>query len=119
MKKEELKSNPQLLKLLTLGGILCVSIPISFQLLWIYAFNSGTTQADRVEIFENYFPEFLYGALSYFSLTLCIMAIIFSSICLVVMKRKQFKIVQLLNKVNSLILVLSCLLLLLNVWQLM
>ena len=55
---------PLLLKILTFVGLLCLSIPLSIQILWIHVFNLGTNQAERDEIFHSYFPAFLHGKFS-------------------------------------------------------
>ncbi|OFY09489.1 MAG: hypothetical protein A2X05_18950 [Bacteroidetes bacterium GWE2_41_25] len=109
----EIKLTPPLLKLLTFLGVLCISIPISIQGLWIYAANSGTNQVERVASFHSYFPDFLHGryAINYLSIAFCILAIIISTINL----KSSGKI----WKANIIILVFSILLLLLNLFQMM
>jgi len=109
----EIKLTPPLLKLLTFLGLVCISIPISIQGLWIYAANSGTNQVERVATFHSYFPDFLHGryAINYLSIAFCILAIIISTINL----KSSGKI----WKANMIILVFSILLLLLNLFQMM
>lgn len=104
---------PRLMKLFTLVGLVCMSVPASIQGLWIYAVNSGTNQVERVATYHNYFPDFLHGryALNYLSIALCILAVIMSTINL----KSSVKVL----KVNMIILVFSILLLLLNLFQLM
>jgi hypothetical protein len=104
---------PTVLKIFTFIGFICFSISISILWLWINAFNSGKNQGDSVAIFKSHFPVFLQNGynISYFSLILCILAIAFSSLSL---KSDGF-----LWKVNMIILVLSSLLFLLNLFQLM
>ena len=104
--------SPRFLKLFTFLGLLCISIPISILGLWIYASNTGTDQADRVEIFNNHIPDYLHGSSNYLNLIFCALAIILSSICL----NSSGKSYELLNKI---ILSLGFLLLLLNLFQLM
>jgi len=104
---------PRLLKIFTFIGFICFSISLSILGLWIHSFNIGKNQGDPVEIFRSYFPAFLQRGYntSYLSLFLCILAIIFTSLGL--------KSNDILWKVNMIILVLSSLLLLLNLFQLM
>lgn len=106
-------SSPQL-KLLTFLGVLFISIPILIQGLWIYAFNLKDNQSDRVAILNSYLPEFLHGqyVTTYLALAFCLLAIILSSISL--------KLSGMLWKtLNMIILIISSLLLLLNLFQLM
>jgi hypothetical protein len=104
---------PWILKIFTFIGFICFSISLSILGLWIHAFNSGKNQGDPVAIFKSYFPRVLQSgySVSYFALFMCILAIIFSSLSL-----KSFGF---LWKVNMIILVLSSLLFLLNLFQLM
>ena len=46
-------------KISTLISLICLIIPFSIYSLWIYVYNLGTTQAERVSIFKDYFPDFL------------------------------------------------------------
>jgi hypothetical protein len=104
---------PQLMKILTFIGLFCLSVPLSIMGLWIYAFNSGDSQATSVAIFNSFFPDFLNGenAISYLSIVFCILAIILSSI--------NLKLKGKIWKVNMIILVISSLLLFLNLFQMM
>lgn len=104
---------PKFLKILTFAGLLCISIPILIEGLWIHAFNLGDSQANSVAIFNSYFPEFLHGryVTAYLSIVFCILAIIISSINL----KSSGKI----WKVNMIILVSGSLLLFLNLFQMM
>jgi len=104
---------PQLMKILTFMGLLCLFIPLSIMGLWIHAFNLGDSHANSVAIFNSYFPEFLHGryATSYLCIVFCLLAIIISSINL----KSSGKI----WKVNMIILVFSSLLLFLNLFQMM
>lgn len=105
---------PPLLKLSTFLGVLFISFPILIQGLWIYVFNLADNQSDRVAILNNYFPEFLHGryVTTYLGLAFCFSAIILSSISLK-LSGKLWK------TLNIIILIISSLLLLLNLFQLM
>jgi hypothetical protein len=107
-------SNPHLSKILTFLGLICLTIPLSIQVLWIYVFNLGTNQTERVEIFHSYFPVFLHGkfSLTYLSMALGISAIILASIGLK-LSGKLWK------ALNIIVLVFSILLLLLNIFSIM
>lgn len=72
---------PRLVKLLTFVGLVCMSIPISTQGLWIYASHSGTSQVQSVVTFHSHFPDFLYGqyAINYLNIAFCVLAIIIST----------------------------------------
>lgn len=107
-------SNPRLLKILTFLGLICLSIPLSIQVLWIYVFNLGNNQAERVEIFHSYFPDFLLGRfdITYLSIACCISTIIFSSISLKLSGGFW-------KSLNIIILIFSVLLLLLNLFSMM
>ena len=109
----EYSLTPRLLKLLTFAGLICISIPVSIQGLWMYVAHSGTNQAESVASFHSYFPDFLNGryAINYFSIAFCITAIVISTINL----KSSGKI----WKTNMIILVISILLLLLNLFQMM
>jgi hypothetical protein len=104
---------PRLLKLLTFLGLVCVSIPISIQGLWIYSAKSYINQADSVATFNSFFPSFLHGryTINYLSIVFCLFAITISIINL-----KSSKTIW---KLNMIILVLGGLLLLLNLFQMM
>lgn len=103
----------RLLKLLTFFGLVCVSIPISIQGLWIYAANSEINQVDRVATFNSFFPDFLQSryAINYLSIAFCIFAITISTI--------NLKSSRTIWKLNMIILVLGSFLLLLNLFQMM
>ena len=105
---------PRFLKILTFIGLLCLSIPISILGIWIYVFNLADNQPDRLAILYSYFPDFLHGqyTTSFLSVAFCISAIILSSI--------SVKLSGILWKsLNIIILIIGCLLLLLNLFQLM
>ena len=105
---------PGKFKILTLAGLFFLSVPLFIYGLWIHACNLGATQSECVAIFHNYFPDFLkgrYGSI-YVGLGFCIPAIILSIICL----RLSGKFWKALN---TIVLVLSGLLFLLNLFGLM
>jgi hypothetical protein len=104
---------PRLLKIIAFIGFTCFSISLSILGLWIHSFNIGKAQDDAVVIFKSYFPDFLQRGdnISYLSLFLCFLAIVFTSLGL---KSQGF-----LWKMNMIILVLSSCLLFLNLFQLM
>src|SRR6187397_1676368 len=76
------KINVLKLKLLTGISFILILIPILLFVLWNYCFNSQSNQADRVKMYNSYFPEFLNGryTISLISLLLCFLGIILSSI---------------------------------------
>lgn len=106
--------NQTQLKKLSLLGLICWFIPFSIYVLWIYSFNLGTTQTERVAIFKDYFPDFLNDqwSITLLSIAFCILAIVFSYKSMKLLK-KPWKIL------NNLILILSSLLLLLNLFSMM
>lgn len=101
-------------KILTLISLICLIVPFSIYSLWIYAFNLGATQAERVSVFKDYFPDFLDGRwdITIISIIFCITAVILSSINL-----KHLKGIWKL--INIVILILSSLLLFLNLFTIM
>jgi len=101
-------------KILTLTSLICLVIPFSIYSLWIYVYNSVTTQAERVSIFKDYFPDFLDGSWSttIISVIFCSSAVILSSFNL-----KHLKGIWSLT--NIVILILSSLLLFLNLLSMM
>jgi hypothetical protein len=107
-------SSQSLIRILTLLSLASASIPLSIYGLWIYVFDLGNTQAERVAIFQSYFPGFLHGRwdTTIVSIVFCIAAIILSSISL------KFS-TKLWKALNILILAISCLLLALNVFSMM
>jgi hypothetical protein len=108
------KSNQFLLKILTVLSLIFLSFPLLIYRLWIKAFNLGTSQSERVSIFNSYFPDSLQGRwdTTYLSISFCLLAIILSSICLK-LSQKFWKIL------NIIILIFSSLLLLLNLFSMM
>lgn len=105
---------PKRLKILTFIGLSCLAIPLIIIVLWLHAFNLGDNQADRVGIFDTYFPDFLHGiyGTTFLSVDFCLAAIILSIVCLKV-SVKQWKIL------NIGILVISITILLLNLFSMM
>jgi len=101
-------------KILTLLSLICMLIPFSIYALWIYVFNLGTTQAERVAVFKSYFPDFLNGRWSttLLGIFFLIVAIIFSSNNLK-LTNKNWRVL------NIIILVISSLLLFLNLFSMM
>jgi hypothetical protein len=101
-------------KILTLVSLICLLIPFSIYGLWIYVFDLGTTQVERVAVFKDYFPNFLNGRWSttLLSIAFGISAIILSSISLKLS-------IKIWKSLNILILLLSSLLLLLNLFSMM
>ena len=102
------------LRAISLIGILCVFIPVSFHLLWIYCFNAEATPLERSALFMSYLPGLLQGrhTITLIGIALCFIAIILSSIGM----QSILKSWKVLN-----ILVFSCsiLMLLLNLFQMM
>ena len=82
--------------------------------LWVYAFKLGSTQAERVTIFKDYFPDFLNGRwdTTFISIAFCVVAILLSTLNL--KKLKNFW-----RTLNILIVVISSLLLFLNLFSMM
>jgi hypothetical protein len=104
----------QFLKILTIIGLFCISVPSSIQWLWIHSFHSEDSQADSVARFTSYFPSFLRHAtdITYLSIGFCIAAIITSIIGLSI-PLKFWK------WLNIFILVSGILIMLLNLFSLM
>ena len=104
------------LKLLLLTGIsfIFILIPILLWELWNYCFNSQSNQAERVKMYNSYFPEFLNGqyTLSIISLLLSFLGTILSLIYF--NKRTSF-----LKIANTIILVAGILMIMLSLFSLM
>jgi hypothetical protein len=106
--------SPKIIKIINFSGLFCFSIPVIIFGLWIHAFNLGTVQSERVEIYLSYFPEWLHGRydLAYLSIAFCALTFILSCI--------GFTISGITWKViNIIFLVSSILLLLLNFFQML
>lgn len=101
-------------KISSLINLICLMIPFSIYILWIYVYNLGTTQAERVSVFKDYFPDFLDGRWSttIISIIFSISAVILSSINL-----KHLKGIWKL--INIIILIFSSLLFFLNLFSMM
>jgi hypothetical protein len=102
------------LKIFTVLGLICLFVPVFVMGLWIHAFNLGTTQIDRVAIFNSYFPDSLDGRrdITFISIAFCNSAIILSNIS---MKLHG----KLWKALNVIIMVFSILLLSLNLFSMM
>lgn len=98
--------------LFTSLGLIFLLIPLSFQILWIYSFNSGNTQEESLTIFYNFFSQFSVGAVAYLGLVFSALSIIFCGICLESSRR-------LYHRLNSIVLSFSVALLLLILFQMM
>ena len=74
--------NTQRSKILSFFAWIFFLIPASILALWMYAFNQGSTQAERLVVFHAYLPELLhpYNASSVLSLVCCALAVVFSAI---------------------------------------
>ena len=107
-------SNQTSLKIATLVSLICLLIPLIIYGLWIYAFNFGTTQVERVTIFKDYFPDFLNGRwdTTFISIAFCVVAILLSTLNLKKIKKYW-------RTLNIFIIVISSLLLLLNLFSMM
>lgn len=107
-------SNQTSLKIVSLISLICLLIPLIIYGLWIYAFNLGTTQAERVTIFKDYFPDFLNGRwdTTFISIAFCVVAILLSTTNLK-------KIKNYWRTLNIFIIIISSLLLLLNLFSMM
>lgn len=101
-------------KILTLVSLICLSIPFSIYSLWIYVIDLGTTQAERVSIFKDYFPDFLDGR---WSTTIVSIIFSFSAVILSSINLKHLK--RIWKIINVLILILSSILLFLNLFSMM
>lgn len=76
------KGNSVKLKLLTGISFLSILIPVFLWVLWDHCFTSQSNQADRVKMYNSYFPEFLHGryTLSLISLLSSILGIILTTV---------------------------------------
>ncbi|SDR94609.1 hypothetical protein SAMN05216503_1476 [Polaribacter sp. KT25b] len=101
-------------KILTLISFICLIIPFIIYSLWIYVCNLGTTQAERVSIFKNYFPDFLDGRWS-----TTIVSIIFSISAVIISSINLKHLNGIWKLINIVLLILSSLLLFLNLFSMM
>jgi hypothetical protein len=108
------KLNQPKLKILSLLSFILSLIPFSIFILWIRVFNIGTTQIERVTLFNEYFPYFLNGRwdTTLLGIAFCVLAI-FLSVTSLKLPGKFWK------TLNIIILVLSSLLLLLNLFSML
>jgi hypothetical protein len=111
MNKELSKYRKYILSIL---GIICLLVPAFLFGLWQHAFDLGSNQLERVEIYESYLPDFLHGRYNgtMFSLAFSLLGMTFSIISINT-KSKTWK------ALNILILVLCSLFTLLNLFWLM
>lgn len=95
---------------LTSLGFICMVIPFIIYALWIRAFNLGSSQTERLLIFNEHLPDFLARGsnVTIISIAFSVLAIIFSSMSLMKLK-------GIWRLFNILTLVLSGVLLLLNI----
>jgi hypothetical protein len=105
---------PTLNKFFTIISLFSMCIPVSVLGLWIHSFNSGDNQADRVAVFNTWFPDFLTGrsGTTLLSMAFCAAAIILSTICL----RVSDKIWKILNII---IMIISVPLFMINLFSMM
>ncbi|MEL0455559.1 hypothetical protein WJN01_04930 [Flavobacteriaceae bacterium SZ-1-7] len=103
------------LKLITTISLACLLIPFSIFGLWVYAASIGTSQPEAVDIFKNYFPDFLQGRYdtTILSIIFHVFAIILSGISLHKILDKFWK------ALNIATLVVSCFFLYLNIFSMM
>lgn len=101
-------------KISTLISLVCLMIPFSIYILWIYVYNLGTTQAERVSIFMDYFPDFLDRRWS-----TTIISIIFSSTAVILISINLKHLRGIWKLINIVILIFSSLLLFLNLFSMM
>jgi hypothetical protein len=105
---------PRSLKIATFAGLLCLGVPSVILGTWIHAFNLGTTQLERVELFTGYFPSPLQGryTITLIGMAFCVLTVVLSS--------KSLALPGLPWKVlNILSLIAGCSLFLLDLFQLM
>ncbi len=105
---------PKTSKILTLSGLICLSVPVSLFLLWIHAFGLGTNPYERVDIFNSYLPTFLHDRIvnACFTLLLSFLSIVFCGIS--VLKSNVLFII-----INMIIIILGSLFLLWNLFTMM
>jgi len=68
-------------KVFTLLGLLCLLVPIALFVLWSHACDLGSNQAERIEVYHSYLPNFLKirHATSFAKLSFSALAVIFSA----------------------------------------
>ena len=107
-------TNQKQLKIRTCISLICCLIPLLISIVWISIFNLGKNQSDSVAIFKYYFPDFLNGrwSITLVAVFFCVLAMGISSTSVCKMK-KNWKLLHIL------ILILSSLLLLLNLFSML
>jgi hypothetical protein len=67
-------------KVISILSLLCTLTPLTFFSLWIYVYNQGQNQMERVAAFKDFFPRFLHGRwdIVYLGMICCLLAIILS-----------------------------------------
>ena len=104
------------LKLLTFVSFICLLIPSSILGLWIYVCtqNVGTPQPEIVAIFKDYFPNFLHGRwdTTLLNMIFCVSSIVFSGISMK-LTGKLWKVI------NTIIVIISSIMLFFNLWSMM
>jgi cell division protein FtsW (lipid II flippase) len=103
------------LKKLTTVCLICLFIPFSIYVMWIYISSLNISHTEKVVYFKNFFPSFLQDKfdVTYVSIFFCIISILLS---IVINTRSNTKSWKNLSVVT---LILSLVLLLLNLFQLM
>lgn len=102
------------LKIFSFLGVVCLLVPLSIFILWIFISDIGTTHAERVDIFNSYFPSFLTKRwdTTLLSILFCFLALILS------VKSLQLKY-KFWSVLNYIVLILSSILLFLNLFSMM
>ena len=105
---------PQLLKILSLAGIVFIAVPLSILILWIYSYNMETTQGESVSLFHSFFPKFLQGRFdsTYLSMVFCIIGVVLGTVGLKLRGKLWITL-------NIFVLSLCSLMLLFNLWSLL
>ncbi len=100
------------IKLRTSLSLLLLIFPLTTFYLWIHAFNQGTNQRERVDLYQSYLPFLNLTGITILSMVCCVGAIILSALCLK-LNNMGWRIL------NILIILVSSLKLLLTLWGLM
>ena len=96
----------------TLWSLLIALIPVALYLLWV--FESADSHAERLLIYQSFFPAFLHG-----SLTLTILSILFSFTAILLSASLISYSQAVWKALNVLIMITSSLILLLNLFSLL
>ncbi len=76
-------TNTRRLQILTGLGFICLVISLAILFLWIHAFDQGSSQQERVQIYISYFPSFLgLIGVSIIEVLLALIAIVVGKICM-------------------------------------